>query len=346
MVRARRGTCLRWLTAWGLSCTGWVLAYGQAASTPELGCRVEVLRKPLLRGLMVEGDLSGFDPCHGSVQWRVPPSTAQAPVLMAVHGGGGRADAQAITDAFHAAGYATLIFDAYAMNGLLGNPRLSNASRQAMLFKVGRQALAWLRERRDADARRVYLYGISNGASVVLNLAALEDHEGVGAVYSEAPTPVGMGYPAVLRVPVRIAFGEDDDLGAPVGRKRWEISEPCRLNLRVPEAPTGTADHCSHLTPSGTMSTTTAWAAQLGMEGRGALSVERFPGVAHGAFLGPLKKQTWADFVRSRGGRPEPFMERVGWSEGATDEGRRALLGDALRFLAQHGGLPAPGPAR
>jgi hypothetical protein len=259
---------------------------------------------------------------------------------MAVHGGGGRQDAQAITDAFHAAGYATLIFDAYALNGFANTPRLANGSRQAMLFKVGRDALAWLHQRPDIDVRRIFLYGISNGASVVLNLAALDLADAVQAVYSEAPTPVGMGYPAVLRVPVRIAFGEDDDLGAPVGYKRWQISESCRINLRVPDAPAGTSDRCSQSSPFGTMPTTPQWAQEVRQEARGALSMERFQGVAHGAFLGPLRKQTWADFLRSRGARPEPFMERVGWSEGATDEGRRALFADALHFFALHGGLP------
>lgn len=335
----RRQRWTRALAAMSLSCAGLITAQAQPAASPQ-GCRPDVLRQPTLRGLWVAGELSGFDPCHASVQWRVPRSTALAPVVMTVHGGGGRADAQAITDAFHAAGYATLTFDAYEMNGLARNPRLSNASRQAMLFKVGREALLWLRERQDVDARRLFLYGISNGASVVLNLAALSGIDELQAVLSEAPTPVGMGYPAVVRAPVRILFGEDDDLGAPVGKRRWDIAEPCRFNLRVPEAPAGTADQCGQHAPGGTMLTTTAWMAQVRSQGRGVLSLQRFPGVAHGAFLGPLKTQTWADFMRSRGARPEPFMEGVGWSEGATDEGRQALWSDALRFLAQHGGLP------
>ncbi len=305
----------------------------------EPTCRPEVIRQPTQRGLWVDGETSGFDPCHASVQWRVPAGTGPFPVVLSIHGGGGRKDAQAITDAFHAAGYATLIFDAYAMNGFARTPRLANATRQAMLFKIGEQAIRWLQQRPDVDAQRLFLYGISNGASVVLNLAALPAPHRVQAVFSEAPTPVGMGLPDVLRSPVRVAFGQEDDLGAPVGKKRWEIAENCRVVVKAPGAPPGTADRCSQSQGSGTMLTALEWAKQLKLEDRGALDVAYFPGVAHGAFLGPLRQQTWAEFLQSKGAPTQPFMARIGWSEGATEAGRQALLQSALLFYRQWGGL-------
>jgi dienelactone hydrolase len=312
---------------------------GMVAAFPlwakDLGCRPELLRQPVQRGLWVDGELSGFDPCHPSVQWRVPTGVANPPVVLAVHGGGGRKDAQAITDAFHQNGYATLIFDAYSMNGFPRTPRLANATRQAMLFKIAQQALAWLGQRPDIDPKRIHAYGISNGAAVVLNLAALGPSYPLRSVFSEAPTPVGMGLPHVIRVPTRMAFGREDDLGAPVGKKRWEISENCRVVIAVPEAPPGTAQHCSQQSPNGRMLTTLEWAKTVTLEGSGRLDSAYFEGVAHGAFIGPLERRTWAEFLRSKGVSTQPFMEKIGWSEGGTDEGRAALLADALRFFEQ-----------
>ncbi len=293
-------------------------------------CRPEVLRRPVREGLTVRGELSGFDPCHPSVRFTLPArSQGRPPLLIAVHGGGGRPDAQAITDRFAAAGMATLIFDAYQHNGM--PPRTSNASRQMMIFRIALQAYQWALGRGDIDTGRIYLYGISNGASVVVNLAAVVDPAHVKGVFAEAPTPNGIGYPDEIRVPVLIAFGREDDLGAKLGQRRWEIADPCRLNAEFAEAPPGTSRRCSDRSnPAGRMPTTLQWLETLRLREQGAVRVRYFDGVAHGAFLGPLTVQTAGQFARSRGFY---LPDDVGWSEGATDEGRAALLAEALGFF-------------
>jgi len=298
-------------------------------------CRPQVLRKPVLVGMVVQGEVSGFDPCHPSVSLTVPAGVDKPPLVISVHGGGGRPDAQAITRAFAEQGLATLIFDAYRHNGL--PPRSANASRQRMLYRVASEAYQWALTRQDIDTQRIYLYGISNGASVVLNLAAVVDPTHVKGVFSEAPTPVGIGYPWALQVPVLIAFGREDDLGARVGQRRWMISDPCRFNRQLPSAPPGTAQTCSESQPNGQMLTTLEWAQKAQLKQGARLDIAYFEGVAHGAFLGPLTVQTAQQFAASRGFHMPADM---GWSEGGTPQGQQALLAAALRFF----GMGQAGP--
>jgi hypothetical protein len=291
-------------------------------------CRPQALRKPVLVGMTVQGELSGFDPCHPSVSLTMPVGVDKPPLVISVHGGGGRPDAQAITRAFAENGLATLIFDAYKHNGM--PPRSANASRQMMLYKVALEAYQWALTRQDIDRQRIYLYGISNGASVVLNLAAVVDPAHVKGVFSEAPTPVGIGYPWALQVPVMIAFGRQDDLGARVGQRRWMISDPCRFNRQLLSAPPGTSENCSDAQPHGQMLTTLEWAQKVQLKQGARLDIAYFEGVAHGAFLGPLTVQTAQQFAASRGFQ---MPADIGWSEGGTPQGQQALLAAALRFF-------------
>ncbi len=294
-------------------------------------CKPAVIKRPTVVGMAVHGELSGFDPCHSSVSFKIPPAdggSKKPPLLIAVHGGGGRADADAITDAFYANGMATLIFDAYKHNGV--PPRTGNAYRQMMLYKVALQAYQWALTRGDIDVERIYLYGISNGASVVINLASIVDPKHVKGVFSEAPTPVGIGYPWEIQVPVLIAFGKEDDLAARVGQRRWMISDPCRFNVKSSEAPNGTADQCSQTSPSGSMMTTLQWAEKVKVKNNSKLEIQYFDEVAHGAFLGPLKVQTAQQFAASKGFQMPADM---GWSEGGSPAGQQAILSAALKFF-------------
>ena len=305
-----------------------VAASAQSVALDPSECKPERIKQPTVVGMSVQGELSGFDPCHTSVSFKVPAGFKKPALVIAVHGGGGRADAETITNAFYANGMATLIFDAYKHNSV--PPRTSNAYRQMMLYKVALQAYQWILTRPEVDVERIYFYGISNGASVVINLASVVDPKHVRGVFSEAPTPVGIGYPWEIRVPVLIAFGKEDDLGARVGQRRWMISDPCRFTVKSSDAPSGTADQCSQSNPSGTMLTTLQWAEKVKTNDKSKLEIQYFDGVAHGAFLGPLKIQTAQQFAASRGFQMPPDM---GWSEGGTPAGQQALLSVALKFF-------------
>ncbi len=297
-------------------------------------CRSYALRQPKLEGMEVSGDLSGFDPCHSSVELSVPDGKIDAPLVIAVHGGGGRVDAQAITNAFAKEGYSTLIFDAYRHNGI--PPRLSNAARQKMIYKVAKQAYDWVLEQKYISPKTIYLYGISNGGSVVLNLAAVVDPGRVKAVISEAPTPVGIGYPWRIRVPTLIVFGAEDDLGAPIGQKRWMISSPCRFVSMFADAPKGTAEECSVQNPAGRMLTTLEWVNRVHKDDAATIDIEYFDGVAHGAFLGELKKETFSQYSARSGFLRNTSPIDFGWSQGATEEGKSKVFSQMMVFLQRH----------
>lgn len=292
-------------------------------------CRPEVIRKPSVVGMDVRGELSGFDPCHPSVTFSVPKGIEKPPLVISIHGGGGRVDAEAITKEFSANGMATLIFDAFKLNRV--PPRTGNAYRQMMLHKVGLEAYQWAINRNEVDTNRIYFYGISNGASVVINFAAVVDPIHIKGIFSEAPTPVGIGYPWEIQVPVMIAFGQLDDLGARIGQKRWMISDPCKFTIAYAEAPKGTAERCSNIRPEGVMLTTLQWSEQVKKKSGAKLEVKYFDGVAHGAFLGPLTLQSAQQFAEKRGFQ---MPANIGWSEGGTTEGQRTLITEALRFFA------------
>ena len=215
----------------------------QADTLSGFNCMPDQIETPKQKGLEIHGKLSGFDPCNNTVEFKVPSSSSKPSLMISVHGGGGKKDALRITNEFYKMGYATLIFDAYDMNGIpLG--RIGNAYRQMMLLKTSYAAYEWVLNRPEIDNSKIFFYGISNGASTVLNLAGMVDPVHVRGIISEAPNPIGIGYPNSIKIPVQIIFGKLDDLSARVGKKRWEISAPCFLNRKFDFAPIGFSEDC------------------------------------------------------------------------------------------------------
>ena len=98
--------------------------------------------------------------------------------------------------------------------------RIGNAYRQMILLKTSYAAYEWVLNRSEIDNSKIFFYGISNGASIVLNLAGMVDPLHVRAVISEAPNPIGIGYPNAVKIPVQIIFGKLDDLSARVCKKK------------------------------------------------------------------------------------------------------------------------------
>ena len=98
---------------------------------------------------------------------------ALAPLMISLHGGGGIKDVLASDQAFHDKGMATLVFDAYEMQGFTGRTsgfwalQVSNEARQSMLLTTAWAAYQWAITRPDIDTRRIYFFGVSNGAAVV-----------------------------------------------------------------------------------------------------------------------------------------------------------------------------------
>ena len=130
----------RVLTTLLLAVFGLMPAYAQIGSAD---CRPDQQGQAQLQSLRpglhtVQGPRAGFDPCQASVRFRLPPGSAQAPLMISLHGGGGIKDVLASDQAFFEHGMATLTFDAYDMNRFTGRGSLfwarqvSNEARQRM----------------------------------------------------------------------------------------------------------------------------------------------------------------------------------------------------------------------
>jgi dienelactone hydrolase len=280
----------------------------------------------------VSGKLGGFDPCEASVKFRVPAGPSKPPLMISVHGGGGIGDILKSDEAFHQKGMATLAFDAYAMQGLTGRTSLfwarsvTNEARQRMIYSTALAAYRWAITRTEIDTSRIYLFGISNGATVVANLAGVVDPAHVKGVISEGVTPIGLGLPDEIRVPVLLAFGKLDDFGNPDPEgHRWTLSDDCRVNIQFAGVPPGSARYCNQGTPGRRIPHAMDWADAVQKRG-GKIEIRYFDDMAHNAYFGPLvrTRATWAS------------GQTLGASLGATDSARAQFFEAMLDFIARH----------
>jgi len=309
--------------------------------TPVITCVPEARGNMTLEALRpgfhtATGRLGGFDPCERLVRYRVAQSDRKPALMISVHGGGGSADVVPSDEAFYRQGMATLMFDAYAMQGLPGRDSLfwarsvTNEARQRMLWATAMAAYRWALMRTDIDTSRIYLFGISNGATVVVNMAGVVDPARVRGVISEGVTPIGLGWPDEIKVPVLLVFGQLDDYANPdPNGKRWTLSGDCRLNVQVdelPDLPAGSARTCNRQTPGQRIPTPLQWAEQIRQRG-GPLEVLYVEEMAHSAFWGPLtqRRATWGT------------GQTLGASLGATPAARERFFKAMLDFIARTG---------
>jgi poly(3-hydroxybutyrate) depolymerase len=305
--RARAAFLAAALAAACAACAGETAPVAAADDSPRL-----VQLRPGTHS--VAGRLAEFDPRHRSVDLRLPPGAGPFPLVVFVHGGGGASDSLAAMAAFHAQGVAVLGFDAYATNGF-DRPssfwvrEVTYEARQRMIFRVARGAVAWGAAQERIDPGRVYAYGLSNGADVVVNLAAAMPRSQLRGAIAEGMAGAGLGLPDRLQVPLEAVFGRLDDYGAPnPGTWRWERRVPCALTTPVAEAPPGSAARCNART-GGFGETPMAWIERQRAAGA-EIRVRFYDEAAHGIFAGPLRRRTqqWGDgsvFAASTGAAPE-----------------------------------------
>ena len=301
----------------------------QAKTLSGLNCMPEQLETPNQKGLEIHGELSGFDPCNKTVEFKVPSSASKPSLIISVHGGGGKKDALRITNEFYKMGYATLIFDAYDMNSIPYG-KIGNAYRQMMLLQTSYAAYEWVLNRPEIDNSKIFFYGISNGASTVLNLAGMVNPVHVRGIIAEAPNPIGIGYPNSIKIPIQIIFGKLDDLSAGGGKKRWEISAPCFLNRRFDFAPAGFSEDCRKGKNKIKMPTTLEWVDTVNRENNAEIDVKYIDNMAHGGFLGQLNIST-----RKSKRIMKVFKGPIGWSEGGTPEARKELISIIDNYLSK-----------
>jgi len=218
------------------------------------------------------------------------------------------------------------------MQGIKGRDSLfwarsvTNEARQRMIYSTALAAYQWAIQRSDIDSSRIYFFGISNGAAVVANLAGVVDPAHVKGAIAEGVTPVGLGLPDRINVPVLLAFGKLDDYGNPDPTgKRWTLSGDCRMNIQFAGLPPGSSSYCNSGTPGRQIPNALEWAEAVKKKG-GTIDIAYFDNMAHSAYFGPLvqRRATWGS------------GETLGASLGATDAARAEFFKTMLAFIENH----------
>jgi len=288
----------------------------------------------------VRGTLADFNPCHATVKLSMPglfssKIAEKPPVFIIVHGGGGLGKAETnLSAALNSAGIATLVFDAYQMNGYtreegftLFLTGMTNDARQRMTYKVALGAYQWLIQNQSIDSSRIFIQGLSNGGSVVSNIAGAVDPKHVRAVFPEGASPSGLGFPFNINVPVRMIYGKLDNYG---GDKEddWMFSRvaPCSFNVVFDLAPEGTSKTCSRLqNPEGIMISAESWVKELKGTGRD-VEIWFYEDAAHGIMAGPIDRG-----VRTYGAGPTA-KKTWGWT-GSSGNAQKKFLNDLIKFV-------------
>lgn len=276
----------------------------------------------------VTGPLPPFDPRHPSVDLRLPAGVAKPPLLILVHGGGGARDQTNAMALFHAQGIAVLGFDAYRLAGLERDWGfwLRNATyeaRQRMIYAAALGAYRWAATLDSVDTSRIFIHGISNGADVVANLAAVASPAHVRMVFAEGLAGAGLGLPDRLAVPLRAVFGRLDNFaGASTTDWRWARRVPCRLNMAGFDGPPGNAVNCNAARNAFSLTESPEqWVARQRAAGAD-IDIWFYEDAAHGILAGPLRFLT-VDWP----GRTAPA------TIGALEAPRQKLLQDMLAVI-------------
>jgi len=283
----------------------------------------------------VTGALADFDPSAWSVSFKVPASSVKPPLVIIAHGGSGLGRTEEnLVSALNQQGIATLVFDAYRMNGFNENfkfwgSQVTNEARQRMLFRVTMGAYKWALQQSDKiNTQEIYLQGVSNGASVVAYMAAVVDPGNVKGVFAEGLTGnAGIGFPSQVRVPVKVVMGKEDNYGGGTAEDmRWIQSRPCRNIVIVENAPEGSSKNCNvNTNPDSLSLSTDAWVKQ--QQAKGAdVQYWFYDSAAHAIMLGSMDRKT---MTFGNGA----FM--FAWT-GADSSAQSKMVGDLVRTIKKN----------
>jgi dienelactone hydrolase len=283
----------------------------------------------------VVGPLAKFNPCHSSVRLDTPSFFAKKrgdkpPLVIIAHGGGGLGGYERdFARLMNQQGYATLIFDAFQMNGFTPFSELllyqmSNGGRQRMIYKATLGAYQWALKSDKVDTSKMFFQGLSNGASVSINMAGAVDPANVRGVIAEGGPSAGIGFPDEIKVPLLLLYGGADNYG---GSHKDDLMHlramPCGYNDHYPPAPAGFNQNCNRLANSmNPMPSPQGWYDSVKAKGQG-VRLELVEGGGHGMMF--------AEFTSSS--KQLPGGRTFFISHGATADTRTKLQKLVLDFL-------------
>jgi dienelactone hydrolase len=283
----------------------------------------------------VTGPLADFDPSARSVSFTVPSSSVKPPLVIIAHGGSGLGRTEEnLVSALNKQGIATLIFDAYRMNGFnegfkFWNSQVTNEARQRMLYQTTLGAYKWALQQSDKiNTQKIYLQGVSNGASVVTYLSAVVDPVNVKGVFAEGLTGnAGIGFPNQVRVPVRVLMGKEDNYGGGTPEDmRWLQSRPCRNIVVIENTPEGSSKNCNENLNADSLSLSTdGWVKQQQAKG---VDVQYwfYDNATHAIMLGGIDRKT---MTFGNGA----FMFA---STGADSSAQEKMVNDLVQFIKKN----------
>lgn len=308
-------------------------AFAQTECKPFAPESTRVVQSGPVKSVM--GPLADFDPCHKSVQLETPSFFAKkrgdkAPLVIISHGGGGLGGYERdFARVLNQNGYATLLFDAFEMNGLTSGSDLllyhmSNGARQRMLYKVTYGAYQWAVGHPKVDSSRMFVQGLSNGGSVSINMAGAVDPAHVRGVVAEGGPAAGIGFPNEIKVPLLLIYGSADVYGGTHPTDFMHLrGNPCGFNEHYPLAPAGFAAVCNrNAGRDDSMPSPYAWYQTLKSAGAD-VRFELIEGAGHGMMF--------SDFSSS--GRKLPDGRSFFQSRGASSIERQRVQKMVLDFI-------------
>lgn len=300
-------------------------AWGQSQCVPSSPGNIKIVDSGSIK--TVEGPLADFDPCHGSVQIGMPSIFAKKradkpPVVIIAHGGGGVGGYERdFAKLMNQNGFATLLYDAFEMNGLRSGSELvlyqmRNSARQRMIYKATLGAYQWVLKNDKLDTNKIFLQGLSNGGSVAINMAASTDGKNIKGVIAEGSPASGIGFPNEINVPLLMIYGSADVYGGTRADDFMHLrGNACLQNDYYELAPKGFSEVCNRLSNStNLMPTPLAWYEQIKSKGSD-IKLELVDGGGHGMMF-----DNYSASVRPLGGGRNYYMSR-----GASADARKRL---------------------
>jgi dienelactone hydrolase len=132
-------------------------------------------------------------------------------------------------------GFATLLYDAFEMNGLTSGSdlllyQMRNSARQRMIYKATLGAYQWVLKNDKVDVDNIFIQGLSNGASVAINMASSANGQHLKVVIAEGAPAAGIGFPNDIHVPLLMIYGSADVYGGTRADDLLSVAMPvCKM---------------------------------------------------------------------------------------------------------------------